>query len=206
MRLRPLALVAWISVATGCLSHHEYRHIYSLDGPVPTQAGAVAERPVMQLQRVLIPDYLDTPDILLRVGPHEIRESATGRFAERLSLGITHALRSDLASRLPLYTIVLAQSAERPVRQILVNVDAFDVSPTGRCVLVADWTILDADRKALLSADRGTFTTAAAGVNPGDGAIVTAMADAVRQLADRIASTAEALPPRVAKSMKDPDR
>ena len=194
MRLRPLALVAWISVATGCLSHHEYRHIYSLDGTVPTQAGAVAERPVMQLQRVLIPDYLDTPDILLRVGAHEIHESATGRFGERLSLGITHALRSDLASRLPLYTIVLAQSAEKPARQILVNVDAFDVWPTGRCVLVADWTILDADRRALLSADRGTFTTAAAGVNPGDGAIVTAMADAVGQLADQIASTAEALP------------
>jgi uncharacterized lipoprotein YmbA len=208
MRLRPLALVAWISVAAGCLSHHEYRHIYSLDGAmdVPTQAGTVAERPVMQLQRVLIPDDLDTPDILLRVGAHEIHESATGRFGERLSLGITHALRSDLASRLPLYTIVLAQSAERPVRQILVNVDAFDVWPTGRCVLVADWTILDADRKALLSADRGTLTAAAAGVNPGDGAIVTAMADAVRQLADRIASSAEALPPRVAKSMKDPDR
>jgi uncharacterized lipoprotein YmbA len=208
MRLRPLALVAWISVATGCLSHHEYRHIYTLDGAVDvrTQAGAVTERPVMQLQRVLIPDYLDTPDILLRVGAHEIHESATGRFGERLSLGITHALRSDLASGLPLYTIVLAQSAERPARQILVNVYAFDVWPTGRCVLVADWTILDADRKALLSADRGTFTTAAAGVNPGEGAIVTAMTDAVRQLADRIASTAEALPPRVAKSMKDPDR
>ena len=63
-------------------------------------------------------------------------------------------------------------------------------------MLVADWTVLDADRKTLLSGDRGTFTTAAvAGVNPGDGAIVTAMADAVRQLADRIASTAEALPP-----------
>ena len=197
MRLRPYALAAFISIAAGCLSHREYRHIYSLDGAmdVPTQAGTVAERPVIQLQRVLIPDDLDTPDILLRVGAHEIHESATGRFGERLSLGITHALRSDLASRLPLYTIVLAQSAERPVRQILVNVDAFDVWPTGRCVLVADWTILDADRKALLSADRGTLTAAAAGVNPGDGAIVTAMADAVRQLADRIASSAEALPP-----------
>src|SRR5580658_47957 len=160
MRLRPLALVAWISVATGCLSHHEYRHIYSLDGAmdVPTQAGTVAERPVIQLQRVLIPDDLDTPDILLRVGAHEIHESATGRFGERLSLGVTHALRSDLASRLPLYTIVLAQPAERPARQILVNVDAFDVWPTGRCVLVADWTLLDADRRTVLSAEGGTFT------------------------------------------------
>src|SRR6202044_2808023 len=191
MRLGPLALVAWISVAAGCLSHHEYRHIYSLDGAVdvPTQAGAVAERPVMQLQRVLIPDYLDTTDILLRVGAHEIHESATGRFGERLSLGVTHALRSDLASRLPLYTIALAQSADTRARQILVNVDAFEVWPTGRCVLVADWTILDADRRASLSAGRGTFTTAAAGVNAGDAAIVAAMADAVRQLADRIASS-----------------
>jgi uncharacterized lipoprotein YmbA len=197
MRLRPLALAALISTTAGCLSHREYRHIYSLDGAVdaPTQTGAVAERPVMQLQRVLIPYYLDTNDILLRVGAHEIHESATGRFGERLSLGITHGLRSDLASRLPLYTIALAQSAGRPARQILVNVDAFDVWPTGRCVLVADWTILEADRRTLLSADRGTFTSATVGVHPGDGAIVAAMADAVRQLGDRIAATAEALPP-----------
>jgi uncharacterized protein len=231
MRPRRLALAALIALTAGCLSHREYRHIYSLDGALdtPTQTGAFAQRPVMQIQRVLIPDYLDTTDILLRVGAHEIHESASGRFGERLSLGVTHALRSDLASRLPLYTIALAQSAGGAARQILVNVDAFEVWPTGRCVLVADWTILDADRRALLSAGRGTFTTAAAGVNPGDGAIVTAMADAVRQLADRIASTAEALPPPVApatmsgysgphsgsitgtandtaKSMKGPDR
>jgi len=201
MRLRPLALAALISITGGCLSHREYRHIYSLDGAVDdaTQTEAVPERPVMQLQRVLIPDYLDTTDILLRVSVHEIHESATGRFGERLSLGVTHALRSDLASRLPLYSIALAQPAARPARQILVNVDAFDVWPTGRCVLVADWTVLDADRRTSLLADRGTFTTAAAaGVNPGDGAIVTAMADAVRQLADRIASSAAALPPRIA--------
>jgi hypothetical protein len=64
--------------------------------------------------------------------------------------------------------------------------------------LVADWTILDTDRRTLLSADRGTFTTAAAGVNSSDAAIVTAMAEAVRRLADRIASTAESLPRRTA--------
>jgi len=199
-RLHPLALASLISILAGCLSHREHQHIYSLEGALgtPTGAGAVAEHPVMQLQRVLIPDYLDTTDILLRVGAHEIHESVTGRFGERLSLGVTHALRSDLASRLPLYTIAVTQPAGGPARQILVNVDAFDVWPNGRCVLVVDWTILDADRKALLSADRGTFTTAAAGLNPGDDAIVAAMADAVRQLADRIASTAEALPPRVA--------
>ena len=149
----------------------------------------------MQLQRVLIPDYLDTTDILLRVGTHEIHESATGRFGERLSLGLTHALRSDLASRLPLYTIALAQPAHGTARQILVNVDAFDIWPTGRCVLVADWSILEGDRRTMLSAGRSTFTTPAGSAHAGDGAIVSVMADAVRQLADRIASTAAALSP-----------
>ncbi len=191
MRLRAVFLAGMLLLAAGCLSHPEYRHIYSLDGAVdvPTQAVAVEAHAVIKLQRVLIPDYLDTDDILLRVGAHEIHESSTGRFGERLSLGITHALRSDLALRLPQYTIALAQSADRPTRQILVNIDAFEVWPTGRCVLVADWTVLDADRKASLSGGRGTFETVAVGLNPGDGAIVAAMADAVRQLGDRIAST-----------------
>ena len=115
MRLRPIALAALIAIAGGCLSHREYRHIYSLDGAADdaTPRQAVPERPAVQLQRVLIPDYLDTTDILLRVSVHEIHESTTGRFGERLSLGVTHALRSDLASRLPLYTIALAQSRRR---------------------------------------------------------------------------------------------
>ena len=204
-RLRSLALVALLSIVAGCLSHRGLRHIYSLDGVVDaeTQAGALAERPSMQLQRVLIPDYLDTSDIMLRVGTHELRESPTGRFGERLSLAVTHALRADIASRSPPYTVVLAQSADGPTRQILVTVEAFDVWPTGHCVLVADWTILDADRRTPLGADRGIFTTVATGVNLTDGALVAAMAEAVRQLADRIASTAAALPPR---NSRDPLR
>jgi uncharacterized protein len=199
-RIRSFALIALISIAGGCLSHRESRHMYSLDSAVgdATETQAVGQRPVMQLQRVLIPDYADTTGILLRVGVHEIHESAMGRFAERLSLGVTHALRSDLASRLSLYSVVLVQPAARSAPQILVNVDTCDVWPSGRCVLVADWTILDTDRRTLLSADRGTFTTAAAGANSSDAAIVTAMAEAVRQLADRIASTAESLPRRTA--------
>jgi uncharacterized lipoprotein YmbA len=197
MRLRALALVSLIPVGTGCLSHHEYRQVYTLDAAIETRtpAGAVAERPVMQLQRVLVPDYLDTTDIVLRTGTHEIRESTTGRFAERLSLGIARALRADLASQLPQYTIALAQSGIRTNRLLLVNVDTFDVWPTGRCVLIADWTLTDADRRVSLAADRGTFTSGAAGVNPGDGAVVSAMADAVRQLAESIASTAGAVQP-----------
>lgn len=194
MRLRLLALGAFMSVAAGCLSHREPRHVYSLEGAVDesTQMGAGAERPVMRLQRVLIPDYLDTVGILSREGAHEVHESATGRFAERLSVGITHALRTDLASRLPQYSIALTQPPGAPTRQLVVTVDQLDVQPNGRCVLVADWTMVDADRKTLLSADRGNFNAVATAAGPRDAAVVAAIADVVRQLAERIAVSAAA--------------
>jgi len=51
---------------------------------------------------------------------------------------------------------VPAQSADRPAHQIPVIVDAFDVWPTARCALVVDWTLLDADRRTLLTEERGT--------------------------------------------------
>ena len=196
-RLRSLALGSLAFMAAGCVSHHERRHIYTLEGALdaPAQAGDAAQRPVLQLQRVLIPDYLDTTGIVSRVGPHEIHESATGRFGERLSLGVTRALRADLAAHLPQDSIALAQSAEQPARQMLVTVHTFEVSPSGHCVLVADWSILDAKRRTALSGGSGTFTAVAAGPKPEDGAIVAAMADAVGQLARRIASAIEALPP-----------
>ncbi len=196
--LGAIALAVSISIAPGCLSQRERQHVYALDAAVDTSGNAEApvSRPKLQLQRVLVPEYLDTTDILLRVGTHEIRESASGRFGERLSLGIRHALRSDLAARLPLDSIGLAQPAEKPARQILVTVDGFDIWQDGRCVLSANWSILGADRREVLTADRGTFITAPAGGGiSNDAAIVAAMANAVHQLADRIASTIQALPP-----------
>jgi uncharacterized lipoprotein YmbA len=151
----------------------------------------------LQLQRVLVPDYLDTTDILLRVGTHELHESTSGRWGERLSLGITRALRADLAGQLALDVTSASEPGANFARQILVNVDAFDVWNDGRCVLIADWTILDTDRRAVLATGRGAFVTPPIrGRNPSDGEIVTGMADAVEQLSASIARAAKMLPPQ----------
>jgi uncharacterized protein len=197
MRRQSLIVTALVAIVAGCMSQGARRHVYALDAALdtPTTPEAAAGGAELQLERVLVPDYLDTTDLQLRVGAHEIRESSTGRFGERLSLGITHALRSDLAVQLPTDSIALAP-AEKSARQILVTVEALDVWPSGRCVLVANWTILDGDRRAALTTGRGTFVTASRGGDlSSDATIVAAMADAVGQLAQRIASAARALPP-----------
>jgi len=65
--VRPIALAALISITAGCISHRERQHVYALDAALDTTRNAVADLrgPELQLQRVLVPDYLDTTDILL---------------------------------------------------------------------------------------------------------------------------------------------
>ncbi len=200
MMLIVLICMTLTSVIAGCIAGRA-QQIYVLNDAVdtPMDDKAAVGRPELQLERVLVPDYLDTTDILSRVGEHELRASSSGRWGERLSLGIMHALWADLAIRLPQERVMLARPVEKSARQIRVNVDAFDVWPNGHCVLAANWTILDTDRTVVLAAGRGTFMvpTARSG-KPSDGEVVSAMAEALRQLAENIALAAKALPPHPA--------
>jgi hypothetical protein len=191
-----LICAALASVVAGCISGRA-QQIYVLDDAVDSPMDNKAAGTDLQLERVLIPDYLDTTDIFSRAGEHELHASSSGRWGERLSLGIMHALWADLATRLPQDRVMLARPAEKSARQILVNVDAFDVWPNGHCVLAANWTILDSDRTVVLAAGRGTFIVPSdRSGRPSDGAVVSAMAKALRQLAENIALAAKALPPR----------
>jgi uncharacterized lipoprotein YmbA len=187
---RSLVLIALNCVMAACISSPApviYVLSHAVDSTMETKPAPGG--PVVQLQRVLVPDYLDTTDILERVGQYELKSSSTGQWGERLSLGITHALGSDLADRLPLDRVAFAHPGEKSGRQILVGVDRFDVWGDGHCMLMANWTILDGHSGTVLTEGRGNFaTTAVRSGRPGDGAVVAGMAAALGQLADRIAS------------------
>jgi len=175
--------------ACGCSSGPPQR-TFLLDAPLqgaayPTQA--VGE-PVVQVQTVMLPEYLDTEDILLRDSTHELQVSANGRWGERLSAGMTHALTAALVTRLPAYLVEPAGPTDRLARRILVDVDAFDVWRDGRCALSARWTILQPGAGSVPIPRRGVFVTPA--VKPsaaGDATVVAAMAATIDQLADALA-------------------
>ncbi len=199
-----LALAALIVLA-GC-SSSPVPNTYVLSTPVAPVAGVRNEtgRPVLELPTVALPDYLDTTDLLLRDGQNELKASTTARWGERLSVGITHALRAELARRLPGMTVVQTPLSGQATQRVLVDVDAFDVLPDGRCVLTAKWTVPGADPASPAITERGTFVTRAA-VSPAtaggkatlsDAAIVAAMEAAVDQLGDRIAISVRAAPAR----------
>ncbi len=148
-----------------------------------------AGRPVLEVRPVLIPDYLDSTDILLRDGRNEVKPSLTGRWGERLSVGVAGELRQALAKRLQDAVVEQEGSGIPPTRTILVNVNSLDIWPDRRCVLTASWTLLGQDKHALAGGEQGSFVTVVPGkIKPfADSDVVTAMSEAVRQLADRIA-------------------
>ncbi len=195
---RPLSFLPVILVACASCSSGPPRSIYSLSAPVDTAAGIsnVTARPAIELQRVSVPDYLDTTDIILRTRGNELKVSATGRWAERLSEGLNHALMADLVVRLPGDQITAAPPNRRMERQILVTIEAFDIEPDRRCVLTAAWTVLDKTNGAVLVSERGAFIAPIeqSSGSVRDAGIVSAMAVATGELADGIAAAVIKLP------------
>jgi len=162
----------------GCASEPP-AHIYLLATPAESVADTPQSGADVQLQPVLIPDYLDTTDILLRTGPHQVKASVAGEWGERLSAGIAHALRADLAARLPEDRVTLGPPTDATAQQILLTVDALDMWPDGHCVLIAHW-------RTGVHAAQGAFAHAAA-AQATDESRVALLAGLVEDLAKRIA-------------------
>jgi uncharacterized lipoprotein YmbA len=183
------------------------RRIYLLTPPIdptapttttPSPTGAPsAPKQLLEVRRVLVPDYLDNADILMRLGRDEVKASGSGRWGERLSLGLTHAIRADLAARLPQYSIVQDGSGN-PQRQLRITITALDLWQNGRCVLSANWSMVDQDSSIPVTSRSGTFDSPSAGgaTSATDASLVEAVARTLGKLADSIVPDAEGSPGR----------
>lgn len=185
----PVLLGAGMCGITACSLSGPLPAQYVLGASPPATATTVPQTglPVVEVKRVQVPDYLDTTDILERRG-NQLVPSSTGRWGERLSIGIARALIASLASRLP-HLLVTATPVARPARQILVDVAAFEARPDHQVVLVARWTILDGATRQMLTAEEASLVEAIEG--KGDDALVAAMSRAVDDLAGRVAAGIE---------------
>ncbi len=180
-----------LALLAGCASLPAPR-TYVLDPPGAGASGVVSlrERPQVALLPVVVPDYLDTTDILLRGDGHEIVARDGARWGERLSVGVTHALAAALQARRPDLGIASAAAVDDRPRRLLVHIDAFDTWPDGRCTLTARWSLLDGDGETVLTSLAASFSVpAAATPAPGDAEIVDSVSRAIGDLAQAIAAS-----------------
>jgi uncharacterized protein len=133
--------------------------LYTLGGPaVAADAPPLGGRAVViEVRRVTVPDYLDSQDILVRHG-NTLERSARGRWASRLSLGITDLLTGRLARRRPDALVTDQPQTEAPSYRILVNISRLDVTADGKATLEADWQIVSRDAAMPVRRDRAGFS------------------------------------------------
>lgn len=136
---RALGLIA--AVLAGCAGAP--LRLYTLNEPSDEPDPPALERdaPVVFVDRVSLPAYLDTQDIIVRRG-HLLERSQTGRWASRLSVGATELLAARLAARRPDMLVTDVQPAVVPAYEVRVQVDELDVTSGGEAVVQAEWQIV----------------------------------------------------------------
>ncbi|MCX5616394.1 PqiC family protein [Bombella sp. TMW 2.2559] len=191
-RRTALALLGGCGLLAGCASPQLY--IYTLGIPLHTDTKSLQVSPqttVVQVNRVVMPDYLDCQDIITRQG-EEIRRSPNSRWASRLSLGVTDLITNEVAAtqRNALFTDQpLAQSADM---QVMIAISEFDVDISGHAILNAHWAIVPRDRhKPLL---RNIVHLVAKGPVKTDADTAALMRNLVMQLATQISKSIPVTP------------
>jgi hypothetical protein len=128
--------------------------------------------------------------------------SRTGRWGERLSVGVTQAVALTLAAQLPNVVVTTNPPEDAPWRQVLIDVDAFEVQPDGTCVMAAEWTVRAGRGGSLV--DRQRFSLVMPLAATGDPAVVAAMSHEAESLAGSIATSLRAGEPGVAVTAAEP--
>lgn len=106
--------------------------------PLPRQAA------VIEVDRLILPDYLDSEDILLRDG-NLLERSSTGRWVTRLSALATDLVASRIATRASGALVTDQGHVQAPRYRIVIHVARLDIARDGRALMDADWQILTAD-------------------------------------------------------------
>jgi len=143
------------------------------------------KQPAVLVERVRLPDYLDTTDLVGRKAG-ELVPSATGRWAERLSVGFTRSLAESLAARLPQALVTAAAPIEHPKLLLAVEVSHFGSYPDHQVTLVARWTVIDGNSRGILLTQQTTLLEPVNG--SGDPFVVAAMTRAIDDLSSQIAT------------------
>jgi len=116
-------------------------------------ATVAAQSPVVGVGPITLPKYLDRPQIVTRVGRHQLAIGEFDRWAEPLQDNISRVLAENLARLVPTDHILLhpwPRSATVDY-QVSMEVLQFDGWLGGESTLLARWSILDGAERELFN-------------------------------------------------------
>ncbi|NBC17708.1 MAG: hypothetical protein GVY18_10385 [Bacteroidetes bacterium] len=200
-----LAFLCALVALTGCFSlsrDEPPQQHYVLGGTPLPETDASAERLAglaIGLRQPQLAEYLETPFIVVRQGPHQLRFSEFHRWGEELAGGINRTVAAHLAARGSLDGIDVVPWAPRARHDYLIQLHLLRFEglapevPTaseGAAYLLATWEIIDQQDGAVLA--RGTTDYRADGWTVGDYDELVALLDTgLRELSDDLIAALE---------------
>lgn len=169
------------------------------------QAG-VLDGITVGLRQVHLAEYLETPLIVVRHAPHQIRFSEFNRWGENLEGGFNRAVAMYLADRAPFEGVDVVPWAPRAQHDYLIQIHLLrfegvvvDEALAGEAYMLANWEIIRQPDGAVLS--RGTTDYREDGWIVGDyGDLVTRLDTGVGKLSDDLVAALEEIAAAMASS------
>jgi hypothetical protein len=163
----------------------------SSDAQKPTTAaeGDVA----VGIGPVVLPQYLDRPEIVTRAGPNQLNLAEFDRWAESVRDNFSRTLTENLSILLSTHhTAVFPWDGSTPIDyQVAVDVTRFEGDADGHAVLIATWSIFRKGGRELLVRRRSSFSEPAGAGNYE--ALVSAMSRTLGNLSREIAAAVKTL-------------
>jgi len=139
---------------------------------------------------VKLPGALDRPQIARRLGPNQLEYAESERWAGPIDDMTRRVLSTDLRTRLPASTTMIADDSPTPADMtIAIEMSRFDADNEGRVALDASWEILDKNGKVVGVPRQQKIVEPVIG--PDAAAVAAAMSRALAGLADNIAADIE---------------
>ena len=185
------SLIALLPVLlAACVSDNQPSKLYVLSAIEPpaqrsTQGLALSVGPV------LLPKYLDRPQIVTRPTANELTVAEFDRWGGRLEDNVAQVIGENLSRRLRTSRVALfpAEAAGRADLRISITISRFEcVSESGECLLDARWQIAPpAQGPAAVQPTRGASALTARSASGGSAAVAAAMSQLLGSLSAEIA-------------------
>ncbi len=144
MTRRGLFALAGGSVVASCAAPPLSLYTLSLPAAAGPEAPLGGKPAVIAVTRLTLPSDVDGTDLILRDGS-TLKRSLTGRWASRLSVGMTTRLTERLAARYPRALVTASPLTEAPAVSIRIAITRLDISTDGSAVMDAEWVVVPAN-------------------------------------------------------------
>ena len=191
MRLRAVWPALLVLAVAGCTSADPAQYTIRAVPGQPTPGGPSA----VKVARPGLAGYLDRPEIVRDSSSSRLELKSGERWGEPLGDMFGRVLALDLAQRLPgssVFTEAGTISVDAAAT-VELDIQRFDLDPSGTVVLLAQVAV-ELGRSHDPSGTRSIRVTAQP-AGPGTPELVSAMSDALGQMADQVASTLRAAVP-----------